>query len=56
MSYGADLADQYRKSAHYVDKILKGTKPGDPLQRQRSLNSSLTKAAKQIGLTIPPDV
>ena len=58
MSYGADLADQYRKSAHYVDKILKGTKPGElPVQQATKFEFVINlKAAKQIGLTIPPDV
>ena len=58
MSYGADLADQYRKSAHYVDKILKGTKPGDlPVQQATKFEFVINlKAAKQIGMTIPPDV
>jgi putative tryptophan/tyrosine transport system substrate-binding protein len=58
MSYGADLADQYRKSAHYVDKILKGTKLGDlPVQQATKFEFVINlKAAKQIGLTIPPDV
>ena len=43
MSYGVDYDDLYRKAAHYVDKILKGTKPADlPVQQARSLNSSLT--------------
>ena len=57
MSYGADLADQYRKCAHYVDKILKGTKPGDlPVQQATKFEFVINlKAAKQIGLTLAPD-
>ena len=55
MSYGADLEDLYRKSAHYVDKILKGTKPADlPVEQATKFEFIINlKAAKQIGLTIP---
>jgi ABC-type uncharacterized transport system substrate-binding protein len=55
MSYGADYEDLYRRSAHYVDKILKGTKPGDlPVQQATKFEFVINlKAAKQIGLTIP---
>jgi ABC-type uncharacterized transport system substrate-binding protein len=55
MSYGADYDDLYRKSAHYVDKILKGTKPADlPVQQATKFEFVINlKAAKQIGLTIP---
>jgi putative tryptophan/tyrosine transport system substrate-binding protein len=58
MSYGADFDDLFRKSAHYVDKILKGTKPGDlPVQQATKFEFIINlKAAKQIGLTIPPNV
>jgi putative tryptophan/tyrosine transport system substrate-binding protein len=58
MSYGADYADLFRKSAHYVDKILKGAKPADlPVQQATKFEFIINlKAAKQIGLTIPPDV
>jgi ABC-type uncharacterized transport system substrate-binding protein len=58
MSYGADYADLFRKSAHYVDKILKGTKPGDlPVERATKFEFIINlKAAKQIGLTIPPSM
>jgi putative ABC transport system substrate-binding protein len=55
MSYGADHADLFRKSAHYVDKILKGAKPADlPVQQATKFEFIINlKAAKQIGLTIP---
>ena len=58
MSYGTDLADLYRRAAHYVDKILKGTKPGDlPVQQATKFEFVINlKAANQIGLTIPPNV
>jgi ABC-type uncharacterized transport system substrate-binding protein len=55
MSYGVDYDDLFRKSAHYVDKILKGAKPGDlPVQQATKFEFVVNlKAAKQIGLTIP---
>jgi len=55
MSYGPDNDDQYRKAAHYVDKILKGTKPADlPVQQATKFEFIINlKAAKQIGLAIP---
>jgi putative ABC transport system substrate-binding protein len=58
MSYGPDNDDQYRKAAHYVDKILKGTKPADlPVQQATKFEFIINlKAAKQIGLTIPARV
>jgi putative ABC transport system substrate-binding protein len=58
MSYGADYVDLFRRSAHYVDKILKGAKPADlPVQQATKFEFVINlKAAKQIGLTIPPEV
>jgi len=58
MSYGADYEELFRKAAHYVDKILKGTKPADlPVQQAMKFEFVINlKAAKQIGLTVPPEV
>jgi ABC-type uncharacterized transport system substrate-binding protein len=58
MFYGADFTDLFRRSAHYVDKILKGAKPGDlPVQQATQFDFVINlKAAKQIGLTVPVEV
>jgi putative tryptophan/tyrosine transport system substrate-binding protein len=58
MSYASDELEQYRRAALYIDKILKGTKPGDlpveqPIKFEFIVNLN---TAKQIGLTIPPNV
>ena len=58
MYYGADLADSYRRVAYYVDRILKGAKPADlPVEQPKKFEFVVNlKTAKQIDLTIPPNV
>ncbi len=58
MSYSANDAESFRRAATYVDKILKGTKPADlPVEQPTKFELIINlKAAKQIGLTIPPNV
>jgi putative ABC transport system substrate-binding protein len=58
MTYSVSITDLFRRAATYVDKILKGTKPADlPVEQPKKFEFIINlKAAKQIGLTIPPSV
>ena len=58
LSYGVDLVDTYRRAATYVDRILRGEKPGDlpvqfPVKYEMAVNR---KTAKALGLAIPPSI
>ena len=58
MAYGPDIHDIWRRAATYVDKILKGRKPADlPVEQPMRFEFVVNlNAAKQIGVTIPPNV
>ena len=58
ISYGPDLADQYRRTASYVDRILKGEKPADlPVQRPTNFELVINlRTAKSLGLDVPPSL
>lgn len=58
LSYGPNFSDLYRRAAYFVDKILRGAKPADlPIEQPRKFDFVINlKTAKQIGLTIPPNV
>ena len=58
ISYGTDFVDQYRRSASYIDRILKGEKPADlPVQAPTKYNLVINlRTGKALGLTVPPSL
>ena len=58
MSYGTDMAEVFRRAAAYVDRILRGTSPGDlPVQAPTKYDLVINlKTAKSLGLTVPPSL
>jgi putative tryptophan/tyrosine transport system substrate-binding protein len=58
LSYGPDIVDRFRRAATYVDRILRGAKPGDlPVQFPTKVEMVVNlKTAKALGLTVPPSI